>query len=76
MISDPNGDFTIILMTDDADPGGYILGARAGSLEGIVVFVLDQNSAERPQETEGTTFNIPPGIAYTDFNSMPVTFGE
>jgi hypothetical protein len=38
--------------------------------------VLDQNSAERPQEAQGTIFNIPPGIAYTNFNSMPVTFGE
>jgi Tol biopolymer transport system component len=76
VVSDPNGDFTIILTTDDADLGGYILSAAAGTLEGTVVFVLDQNSAERPQEAQGTIFNIPPGIAYTNFNSMPVTFGE
>jgi hypothetical protein len=74
--SDSSGNFTVILATDSADPGGYILNASAGTLEGIVVFALDPNAVERPQETQGTIFNIPAGIAYTNFNSMPVIVGN
>jgi Tol biopolymer transport system component len=74
--SDSNGEFVIILATDAADPGVYILHAAAGTLEGGVVFILDQNSTERPQEAQGAIFNIPPGIAYTHFSSIPVMVGN
>jgi Tol biopolymer transport system component len=70
--SDPVGDFTIILATDDADPGGYILNASDGTAEGVVGFALDPNSSPRSQETEGTVFIVPSGIAYTHFNSLPL----
>ena len=74
--SDANGSFVILLATDNADPGGYILSASAGTLGGSVGFLLDPDSIERPQETNATMFNVPPGIAYTHFGFLPGMVGN
>ncbi|MFZ0547700.1 MAG: hypothetical protein WAM60_19795 [Candidatus Promineifilaceae bacterium] len=74
--SDAAGNFTALLATESADAGGYVLRAATGTLNGSVAFMLDPNSAERIQETDGTIFNIPAGIAYTHFNSMPAVLAN
>ncbi len=75
MTSDPEGGFEIVLATGSADPGGYILTASAGG-QGTVVFGLELNAAVRPKESQALEFNVPPGIAYTSFNYLPIIFGN
>lgn len=74
--SDAAGNFTFILATDNAELGGYLLRTAAGTLGGSAGFVLSPDSVERPQETNATIFNIPPGIAYTNFSFLPGMVGN
>ncbi|MCP4425138.1 MAG: CSLREA domain-containing protein [Chloroflexi bacterium] len=69
--TDDNGAFELILTTDNADEGYYILTARADT-SATVPFTLDAALPTHPQEGSGTVFDVPAGIAYTKQIFLPV----
>ena len=59
--TDPAGHLIFLLSTEQADPGDYIVTATADA-SSSTRFVLDLSRPLRPQEGQGTIFNVPGGI--------------
>jgi hypothetical protein len=68
---DQYGKFTFLLSTATAEEGRYVLTIDGYSVIGTTAFNLDTNDPVRPQEGNGPIFNVPPGIAFTEFIFMP-----
>jgi hypothetical protein len=72
--ADETGSFTLLLTTDNADAGGYLVTGTtdtrlvtATNREGQVSFTLDPEAPLRPQEGKGETFDVPVGLAFTNY---------
>jgi hypothetical protein len=59
--TDPNGDLVFLLNTDQADEGYYIVTTTVNP-SSSARFNLDSNKLIRPQEGQGTIFNVPSGL--------------
>lgn len=59
--TDAEGGLIFLLTTGQADEGSYVVAAT-GNPSSSVGFVLDSSRPVRPQEGEGTTFNVPSGL--------------
>ena len=68
---DSGGNFSLIMNTQQADPGYYIVSASV-NVNRPVQFTLDAGLPVRPQEGSGTLFPVPPGIAYTNRVFLPM----
>jgi Tol biopolymer transport system component len=65
-----DGEFLFLLTTVDADEGAYFVTASVNP-RAVVSFTLDGNAPTRPQEDTGEVFNVPAGIALTEFIYLP-----
>jgi len=70
--TDSSGDLVFLLNTDQADEGGYIVTATVNP-SSSARFVLDTSKIIRPQEGQGTIFNVPSGLN-THLVYLPVAF--
>ena len=69
--TDGNGDLTFILSTANADEGAYIVTASVNPTASAR-FILDADESVRPQEGVGPIFDVPAGIAFTEFFFLPI----
>jgi parallel beta-helix repeat protein len=67
--TDASGDLIFLLNTDQADVGDYVVSASANP-GASVSFFLDSSKQIRPQEGQGTIFNVPGGLT-THFVYLP-----
>jgi len=70
--ADTNGDLIFLLNTDQADPGLYIATATVNP-SSSVRFILDPSKPLRPQEGQGTIFNVPSGLVFRVY--LPLVLG-
>jgi hypothetical protein len=68
---DGAGGLNFRLNTSQADAGSY-LAAVSVNPSASVAFTLDPNAPLRPLEGSGTVFNVPSGIAFTEFIYLPL----
>jgi hypothetical protein len=73
--SDVDGAFMFLLSTADADEGLYFVTASVNP-SATVSFTLDSDEPLRPQEGDGSIFNIPAGIAFTESIFLPIILRE
>ncbi len=70
--TDGKGAFTFELNTDNADDGAYFVTVTVNP-SATVSFTLDSNSPNTwTSEGVGTSFNVPAGIAFTEFVYLPL----
>ena len=68
--TDASGGLVFLLNTDQADEGEYIVTATVNP-SSSARFVLDSSKLIRPQEGQGTIFNVPSGLV-THFVYLPL----
>jgi photosystem II stability/assembly factor-like uncharacterized protein len=68
---DSLGSFTFLLNTSLADPGYYSVTTTVNP-SATEDFTLDPNAPLHPQEGNGPVFNVPSGIALTEFLYLPL----
>ena len=71
VLTDENGDFAFILSTAKADEGAYVVTASVNPAASAR-FILDADSSIRSQEGESPIFEVPAGIAFTEFVFLPI----
>jgi hypothetical protein len=71
VLTDAGGDLVFLVSTTNAGEGSYFVTATAGS-SATVGFVLDPDKAVRPQDGSGPVFDVPSGIALTEFIYLPI----
>lgn len=64
------GEFLFLLSTANADEGAYFVTASANPTA-TTSFILNSTNPVRPQEDNGPVFDVPEGIAFTDFIFLP-----
>jgi hypothetical protein len=69
--TDADGTIRFQLSSDQADEGAYIVSLSLAPVE-TVYLKINNDLPVRPQESEGTTYPIPAGIALDDFSYLPV----
>jgi photosystem II stability/assembly factor-like uncharacterized protein len=69
--TDSSGGFVFLLNTDQADKGHYVVTATVNP-SASTSFVLDPDDPTRSQESNGTIFNVPAGIAFTHVVYLPL----
>ena len=69
--SDAAGDLVFLLNTEQADNGDYTIVATVNSSASAKI-VLDSSKPIRPQEGQGTIFNVPGGMILTHWVYLPV----
>ena len=69
--TDGNGDLSFILSTANADEGGYVVTASVNPTASAR-FTLDADEPVRPLEGESPIFEVPAGIAFTEFFFLPI----
>ncbi len=67
---DLSGSFLFILNTDGIEEGRYYVSVQVNPTL-TVSFILDASAPPRAQEGAGTVFNVPDGIALTNFIFLP-----
>ena len=65
-----DGSFTFLLSTTNADEGFYVVRVEAGGTASTS-FTLAASEPLRSQDGTGSTFNVPAGIAFTEFAYLP-----
>ncbi|RMH81541.1 MAG: hypothetical protein D6681_18050 [Calditrichaeota bacterium] len=68
---DTSGNFTLILDTQSADTGFYLVSAST-NLGRTVQFTLDSTAPLRAQEGSGLMLDVPAGVAFTNQVFLPV----
>jgi Tol biopolymer transport system component len=68
---DSSGGFLFLLNTEQADAGHYFVTVTANP-EATVSFILDPAAPLRPQVDSGAIFQVPDGIALTEFIYLPL----
>lgn len=68
--TDSNGEFSLLLSTTNGDEGAYALTVSVNP-SATTFFSLDLGKPVRPQEGDGTLFDVPPGIALTKSAFLP-----
>lgn len=71
--TDSDGKLMFLLDTTNADEGFYGVTASVNPNAGTGMF-LDADAPLRPQEDSGTVFDVPAGIALTEFLYLPVIY--
>lgn len=69
--TDSEGGFTFLLSTTDSDEGTYFVTVTVNPVA-TVRFILNSSEPVRLQEGSGTVFDVPTGIAFTQFVFLPV----
>jgi Tol biopolymer transport system component len=69
--ADEAGNLLFLLDTSQADAGRYFVTVTANPAA-TIVFTLDPAAPLRPQEESGPVFNVPGGIALTQFVYLPL----
>ena len=69
--TDAEGRFTFLLSTTDSDEGTYFVTVTVNPIA-TVRFILNSSEPTRSQEGSGTVFDVPSGIAFTQFVFLPV----
>ena len=69
--TDGNGDLSFILSTANTDEGAYVVTASVNPTASAR-FILDADDPVRPQEGEGPIFEVPAGVAFTEFVFLPI----
>jgi archaellum component FlaF (FlaF/FlaG flagellin family) len=68
---DSSGEFLFLLNTEHADAGHYFVTVTANP-GATVSFILDPAAPLRPQVDSGAIFQVPDGIALTEFIYLPL----
>jgi hypothetical protein len=69
--TDATGGFVFLIDSTGGDPGLYLVDASV-NITVRTSFVLDPNQALHAQDSQGTIFNLPSGIAFTNQVILPV----
>lgn len=70
--TDGTGALIFLINSTGADPGIYLVDVIVDTTTVRTSFVLDPNQPLYAQDSQGTLFNLPPGIAFTNQINMPI----
>ena len=69
---DPDGSFSLLLATDQADEGDYFLSVE-DILRAMTIFHISPDSPLQPQEGSGYPLDVPPGIGLGQHAFFPMS---
>jgi Photosynthesis system II assembly factor YCF48 len=73
--TDESGDLVFLLDTAQADLGSYIVTVEVNPIA-TIGFTLSQDAPLREQEGSATILEIPAGVGFSNFVSLPVILGQ